>query len=202
MKLLSSRAYDIVILDIMLPEQDGFDVLRKIRNNISNNVPVVMLSAKGDQTDKVVGLEIGADDYVCKPFYERELLARLKAVLRRSDDSKTRPDSNVVTLADLELCRESLSVKIAGTDVSLTNVEFSLLDRLISCAGKKISPQQLSMDVLGRGYTSIDRSLSVHISRLRHKLGPYPNGKERIRTLRNAGYMYIYPQNDLTGETL
>jgi two-component system response regulator CpxR len=186
----------------MLPEQDGFDVLRKIRNNISNNVPVVMLSAKGDQTDKVVGLEIGADDYVCKPFYERELLARLKAVLRRSDDSKTRPDSNVVTLADLELCRESLSVKIAGTDVSLTNVEFSLLDRLISCAGKKISPQQLSMDVLGRGYTSIDRSLSVHISRLRHKLGPYPNGKERIRTLRNAGYMYIYPQNDLTGETL
>ncbi|MDR1620813.1 MAG: response regulator transcription factor [Synergistaceae bacterium] len=199
LKLLNSRAYDIVILDVMLPEQDGFDVLREIRS--ISNVPVVMLSAKGDQIDKVVGLEIGADDYICKPFDARELLARLKAVLRRSGDSKARPARNVDTLADLELCRESLSVKIAGADVYLTNVEFSLLDQLISCAGKKISSEQLSVNVLGRGYTSFDRSLSVHISRLRHKLGPYPDGRERIKTLRNEGYMYIYPQNDFTEET-
>ncbi|MDR1731380.1 MAG: response regulator transcription factor [Synergistaceae bacterium] len=196
LKLLDDHSYDIVILDIMLPEQDGFDVLRKIRN--ISNVPVVMLSARGDQIDKVVGLEIGADDYICKPFDARELLARLKAVLRRSGDLSERPGHDKVVLVDLEMRRSARSVKVGAKEISLTNIEFSLLDSLISCAGKKISAEQLSLSVLGRDYTVFDRSLSVHISRLRRKIGPYPDGRERIRTLRNEGYMYVYPKNDFS----
>jgi two-component system response regulator CpxR len=198
LKLLSGREYDIVILDVMLPERDGLDVLKEIRD--VSNVPVVMLSARGDQVDKVVGLEIGADDYICKPFDARELLARLKAVLRRSCNFPVRTVHERIALADLEICRDSRSVKVGADDVLLTNIEFGLLDLLLSHAGKKISSEQLSSSVLGRDYTSFDRSLSVHISRLRRKLGPYPDGKERIKTLRSEGYMYVYPDNDFAEE--
>jgi two-component system response regulator CpxR len=154
-----------------------------------------MLSARGDQIDRVVGLEIGADDYICKPFSVRELSARVRAVLRRLGVSSEAPLQDIIRLADLEMFRGARSVRVAGCDISLTSVEFSLLERLLSSAGKKISPEQLSMDVLGRGYTAFDRSLSVHISRLRRKLGPYPGGSERIKTLRSEGFMYVYPEN-------
>ncbi|MDR3265934.1 MAG: response regulator transcription factor [Synergistaceae bacterium] len=200
LKLLASRACDIVILDVMLPERDGFEVLKDIRS--VSNVPVIMLSARGDQIDRVVGLEIGADDYICKPFSVRELSARVRAVLRRLGVSPDASVHDVIRLADLELYRGSRSVRVAGRDVSLTSVEFGLLELLLSSAGKKISPEQLSMDVLNRGYSAFDRSLSVHISRLRRKLGPYPNGSERIKTLRSEGFMYVYLENNLNMEEL
>jgi two-component system response regulator CpxR len=191
MELLRGGPCDIIILDVMLPDRDGFDVLRDIRS--VSKVPVVMLSARGDQIDKIVGLEIGADDYICKPFDARELLARLKAALRRSEDFSGASSPNVTVLADLEIFRDSRSVKVGGADVVLTNAEFGLLELLVAGAGKKVSAEQLSKSVLGRDYSAFDRSLSVHISRLRRKLGPFPDGKERIKTLRNEGYMYARP---------
>ncbi|GHV44013.1 DNA-binding response regulator [Synergistales bacterium] len=191
LKLFGAEAYDIIILDVMLPGRDGFDILREIRN--MSQMPVIMLTAKGDHIDRVVGLEIGADDYICKPFNMRELSARIRAVLRRSvgfEPART----DTVCVADLEMDMKSRSVKIGGQSVPLTNVEFRILEILLSCAGEKISPEQLSIEVLGRDHTPFDRSLSVHISKLRHKLGLYPCGSERIKTLRGEGFMYVFPE--------
>lgn len=187
LKLLAERAPGIVILDVMLPERDGFEILKEIRSG--SDVPVIMLSARGEHIDRVIGLEIGADDYICKPFNARELSARVRAVLRRSEGPGT------LRLADLEMCRASRSVKAGGNDVSLTNVEFRLLELLLSNAGKTVSLEQLSLDALGRRYSSLDRSLSVHLSRLRCKLGNYPDGSERIKTLRSEGFIYVYPES-------
>jgi two-component system response regulator CpxR len=184
----------------MLPGRDGFEILREIRS--VSPVPVIMLTAKGDHIDRVIGLEIGADDYICKPFSMRELSARVRAVLRRyvslsEDESAKSP--NVIYLADLEMDLKSRAVKIGGKGVSLTNVEFRLLEAMLSCAGSKISLEQLSTDALGRAYTPFDRSLSVHISRLRRKLGPYPRGSDRIKTLRGEGFVYVFPEKELSG---
>ncbi|GHV38545.1 DNA-binding response regulator [Synergistales bacterium] len=192
LKLFGAEAYDIIILDVMLPGRDGFDILREIRN--MSQMPVIMLTAKGDHIDRVVGLEIGADDYICKPFNMRELSARIRAVLRRSVGLSEPAAVGAVCVADLEMDLKSRSVKIGGQSVPLTNVEFRILEILLEGAGEKISPEQLSIEVLGRGHTPFDRSLSVHISKLRHKLGLYPCGSERIKTLRGEGFMYVFPE--------
>jgi two-component system response regulator CpxR len=193
LELFRNGAYDIILLDVMLPGRDGFEILKEIRN--VSSVPVVMLTAKGDPIDRVLGLEFGADDYICKPFNMRELSARIRAVLRRAP--KMIPDTaaqNVITVADLEMDLKSLSVKVSDRGIRLTNVEFRLLEILLSCAGTKISSEKLSTEVLARSYTPFDRSLSVHISKLRNKLGPYPGGGERIKTLRGEGFVYVFPQ--------
>ncbi|MDR3230731.1 MAG: response regulator transcription factor [Synergistaceae bacterium] len=196
--LLTNVAYDIIILDVMLPGRDGFDVLREIRG--VSTIPVVMLTAKGDHIDRVVGLEIGADDYVCKPFNMRELSARVRAVLRRAGGFEATAAQDVLCVVDLEMDLKSRSVRVGGYGVPLTNVEFRLLETLLANAGKIISPEHLSIRVLGRRLTAFDRSLSVHISKLRHKLGAYSCGSERIRTLRGEGFMYVFPERETTEE--
>ncbi|MDR1943521.1 MAG: response regulator transcription factor [Synergistaceae bacterium] len=194
LNLLASRQCDIAILDVMLPGRDGFEILKEIRN--ISSVPVIMLTAKGDHVDRVIGLEMGADDYICKPFSMRELSARVRAVLRRSGGLLETASLDVICLIDLEMDLKSRSVKIGNKPVPLTNVEFRLLESLLSCAGRGISPEQLSWEALGRGHTPFDRSLSVHISRLRRKLGLYPCGSERIKTLRGEGFIYVFPERD------
>jgi two-component system response regulator CpxR len=180
----------------MLPGRDGFEILREIRN--VSSLPVIMLTAKGDHIDRVIGLEIGADDYICKPFSMRELSARVRAVLRRFGAPQEIEPQDAISLIDLEMDLKSRSVKIGGKGIPLTNVEFRLLESLLSRAGRGISPEQLSVDVLGRDYTPYDRSLSVHISKLRRKLGPYPCGSERIKTLRGEGFVYVFPESEIS----
>ena len=191
LEMLAEGDYDIVVLDVMLPGRDGFEILKTIRS--ASPVPVIMLTAKGNHLDRVVGLEIGADDYICKPFDTRELSARIRAVLRRSGLSETASES-VLRVEDLEMDLRSRSVKVGQRGVPLTNVEFRLLEALLSCAGKKISSEQLSINVLGHSLSPFDRSLSVHISKLRHKLGLYPCGSERIKTLRGEGFIYVFSE--------
>ncbi|MDR1977561.1 MAG: response regulator transcription factor [Synergistaceae bacterium] len=191
--MLNEDRYGILILDVMLPGRDGFDILKEIRN--TSLIPVIMLTAKGDHLDRVVGLEIGADDYICKPFDTRELSARVRAVLRRSGLSET-TSQDILRVADLEMDLRSLSAKVGGQGVFLTNVEFRLLKALLSCAGRKISAEQLSINVLGHTLSPFDRSLSVHMSKLRRKLGPYPGGSERIKTLRGEGFIYVFPEKE------
>lgn len=194
LNFIASSQCDIIILDVMLPGRDGFEILREIRN--ISSIPVIMLTAKGDHIDRVIGLEIGADDYICKPFSMRELSARVRAVLRRFGASLGMTSQDAICLVDLEMDLNSRSVKIGGKRVALTNVEFRLLESLLSCAGRGISPEQLSVDALGRSHSPFDRSLSVHISKLRRKLGPYPCGSERIKTLRGEGFVYVFPENE------
>ena len=197
--LLRGADCDIIILDVMLPGRDGFEILKEIRG--VSSVPVIMLTAKGDHIDRVIGLEIGADDYICKPFSMRELSARVRAVLRRYvalSGGESAQSPNVICLHDLEMDLKSRTVKIGGKGVPLTSAEFRLLEAMLSRVGKNISLEQLSIDVLGRSYAPFDRSLSVHISRLRRKLGPYPCGSERIKTLRSEGFVYVFPEQELS----
>ena len=187
---------DLVVLDVMLPGRDGFDVLRDIRAR--SPIPVIMLTAKGDHIDRVVGLEIGADDYICKPFNTRELSARIRAVLRRADGLAALMPGEALRVDDLEMDLKSRSVQVDGQAVSLTNVEFRLLECLLSSAGKLVSLETLSTEVLKRRHTVYDRSISVHMSNLRKKIGPYPSGGERIATIRGEGFVYVFPK--ATGE--
>ncbi|MDR0615533.1 MAG: response regulator transcription factor [Synergistaceae bacterium] len=192
LQLFRNGAYNIILLDVMLPGRDGFEILKAIRD--ISSVPVIMLTAKGDPIDRVLGLEFGADDYICKPFHMRELSARIRAVLRRANGLMEASPRDMITVADLEMDLKSHSIKIRDQIVPLTNVEFRLLEILLSRAGLKTPPERLSLDVLGRSYSPFDRSLSVHISKLRRKLGPYPDGGERIKTLRGEGFVYVFPQ--------
>lgn len=190
-KLIEGGA-DIVVLDVMLPGRDGFDVLRDIRGR--SGVPVIMLTAKGDPVDRVVGLEIGADDYICKPFNTRELVARIRAVLRRAE-SATAVSEEVLRVGDLEMNTLARSVTVSGRGVSLTTIEFRLLEFLLTNAGRLATLEDLSKAVLKRPYSSCDRSLSVHMSNLRKKIGDYPTGDDRISTIRGEGFIYVYPKN-------
>lgn len=182
----SSGGYDLAILDVMLPKMDGFAVLRKLRE--TSDLPVVMLTARGDDAERIQGLEIGADDYLPKPFNARELVARLRAVLRR-----TVADDHAVerlNVDDLELSTTSRSVRLAGEDVTLTSVEFDVLRELVRRAGTVVKKDDLSISALERELSPFDRSLDMHISNLRKKLGPRSDGGERIKTVRSVGYIY------------
>lgn len=180
---------DIVVLDVMLPRRNGFDVLRELRK--TESIPVIMLTAKGDDTDRIVGLEIGADDYLAKPFNPRELAARLRAVLRRvkgPDDRAAEAES--LTVGDLEMSVTGRTLKNAAGGVSLTALEFDLLHALLKEAGRIVKKEDLSLQVLERRLSPFDRSLDMHISNLRKKLGLHPNGADRIKTIRSVGYIY------------
>lgn len=194
LRMLEAGGFDLVILDVMLPGRDGLDVLRGIRTN--SDIPVIMLTAKTDHIDRVVGLEIGADDYICKPFNPRELLSRIRAVLRRSYDAERKPDNRTdcefLIADDLEMDTRSRTVSLGGRGIILTNSEFNLLKILLLNIGNVVSLEKLSAKVLNREYRSDDRSLSVYISNLRRKIGPYPAGNERIVTVRGKGFLYVY----------
>lgn len=189
---------DLVILDVMLPHLNGFDVLRAIRKE--SQVPVIMLTARGEEVDRIVGLELGADDYLPKPFNPRELLARIRAIERRlvqqacvSEDGKGE-SSAVIEVGDIRLYPGSRRVLRGDEEVDLTSAEFDLFAMLLRYAGTVVSRQALIEEVLGRRNSPYDRSVDVHVSALRKKLGPQRGSdgdqRERIITVRNAGYMY------------
>jgi DNA-binding response OmpR family regulator len=185
-----SGDYEMAILDVMLPRKNGFDVLRELRK--TSKLPVVMLTAKGDDMERIVGLEIGADDYLPKPFNPRELVARLRAVLRRVQDidenKQVTPESFAVE--DIEVSLTGRTAKISGEDVNLTAVEFDLLVALLEQAGKVVKKEDLSQRVLDRRLSPFDRSLDMHVSNLRKKLGLRKDESERIKTIRSVGYIY------------
>ena len=180
--------YALVLLDVMLGRSNGFDVLRQIR--ATSPIPVVMLTAKGDALDRIVGLEIGADDYLPKPFNPKELAARIRAVLRRTVASRRPHDRLRVVVDDLELDPSARSVRCRGQLVDLTTVEFDLLEALASEAGQVISRESLVTQILGRPFSPFDRSIDTHVYNLRRKLGPLPGGGDRIVGIRGIGYLY------------
>lgn len=181
----------IVVLDVMLPGLNGFEVLRKIREQ--SRVPVLMLTARGDDVDRIIGLEIGADDYLAKPFNPRELAARIKAILRRTqpDQSGQQSPPRILTVGDIELDSGTRAVRRHGELIDLTAVEFDLLANLLRSAGQVITREELSQSVLGRSPSVFDRSIDMHISNLRKKLGHKYGDVERIKTLRGVGYIYV-----------
>lgn len=186
-----SGAYALVILDVMLPNVSGFEVLRRIRQ--TSNVPVILLTARGDDVDRIVGLEIGADDYVPKPFNARELTARIRAVLRRLDARMRDPARRPLAVDDVLLDPASRSVLRGGAPVEVTSVEFDILRMLLESAGETVARETIAEKVLGRQFDPFDRSVDMHISKLRRKLGPRPGGDERIKTIRSVGYIYALP---------
>jgi two-component system response regulator CpxR len=181
-----NETYDLIILDVMLPGLTGFEVLRRFRER--STVPVLMLTARGEEVDRIVGLEMGADDYLPKPFNPRELAARIRAILRRADASPERTEK--VAVDDVVIHLGSRAVLVDATEVVLTGVEFALLETLMRSAGSVVSRNELSEAALYRRASSFDRSLDVHISNLRRKLGPAPGGGDRIKTVRGVGYQY------------
>jgi len=182
---------DLVILDVMLPGLGGFEVLKRIRER--SRVPVIMLTARGEEVDRIVGLEMGADDYIPKPFNPRELAARIRAILRRASAAAETAEPEVLEAGDLAMDLGAREVRTADAEVELTGAEFAVLETLVRCAGTVVSRDDLSRQALGRRASAFDRSLDVHLSNLRRKLGSQPGGGERIKTIRGAGYLYVKP---------
>ena len=179
-----SNHYDAVVLDVMMPELDGFEALRRIRSHSS--VPVLMLTAKGDDIDRIVGLEIGADDYLSKPFNPRELLARLRAVLRRTQNVNQQ-DEQIMRIGLLEVHPASRTVLVQGEALDLTSTEFNLLHTLVKQTGHVVSKENLSAQALGRPLEKYDRSIDMHMSNLRKKMAEHQLGSI-IMTVRGQGY--------------
>src|ERR1700720_1481849 len=190
----ASGNYDLIVLDVMLPDMKGFDVLRELRSRV--RTPVLMLTAKGDEFDRVLGLQMGADDYLAKPFSPRELIARIGAILRRSgwqsEQAKPlRPPS--IKSGDLELDLAGHSATKSGKPLHLTSAEFDLLHAFLESPGQVLTRETLVENVLDRKFSPSDRSSIFHFSILRQKLGPQKNGGERIRSVRGVGYLYAWP---------
>lgn len=189
-----SAEHVLVVLDVMLPAINGLDVLRRLR--AQTQIPVIILTARGDDVDRIVGLEIGADDYLPKPFNPRELLARIRAILRRSQQpvSNETAAGQKITIGEVSLDPASRTVRRAGESIELTSVEFSLLEILMRAAGHVVTREQIANDVLGRRFMAYDRSIDMHVSKVRRKLGPQPDGDERIKTIRGVGYIFTLPE--------
>jgi len=175
---------------VMMPRVSGIDALRRIRQ--TSRVPVIMLTARGDDIDRVLGLELGADDYVPKPCTPRELVARIRAILRRVDSGTVSRETQVaITVGALLLRPEQRRAEWAGALLDLTSTEFNLLEVLARHAGSPVSKQDLSENGLGRPLARYDRSIDVHVSNLRQKIGVLPDGRSPIQTVRGVGYQYI-----------
>jgi two-component system response regulator CpxR len=184
-----SHAFDLVILDVMLPSLSGFEVLRRLRHSLS--VPVIMLTAHGADVDRIVGLELGADDYLSKPFNPRELVARVRAVLRRFSPRDADTPAHPVSVGPLRLDPATFEVTLSGQAVRLTGTELRLLEVLMRAVGQVQSRESLTERVLGRRLTPYDRSIDTHVSNLRRKLGLGESGLPEIRSIRGAGYVLI-----------
>ncbi|HEX2327742.1 MAG TPA: response regulator transcription factor [Candidatus Angelobacter sp.] len=183
--------YAVVVLDVMLPGMSGLDVLKQLRQRSS--VPVLMLTARGSELDRILGLELGADDYLPKPFNPRELVARLRAILRRTANAQGAAPGQSLHVADVEIHPESRSVACDGKPITLTGAEFDLLYTFLRNPGKIISREDLTQAALGRPMSPMDRSIDVHVSNLRRKLGSYDGEQERIKAIRGSGYVYLLP---------
>ncbi len=178
---------DAMVLDIMMPKMNGIEVLRNLRKE--SELPVIMLTARGEDLDRIIGLELGADDYLAKPANPRELLARIRAVLRRSNTHSTAP---VLEVEDLVLNQASRELRLDGELKELTSTEFSILHLLLQRRGEVVEKKDLYLAALGREPVAYDRSIDMHVSNLRRKLGPARDGSERIETIRGFGYQYRY----------
>ena len=183
-----ANPYDLLILDVMMPNRNGFDVLRELR--AQSLLPVLMLTARGDDVDSIVGLELGADDYLAKPSNPRVLVARIRAILRRAESHNTNERADQIALDDIVMHPRSRTVVCNNAPISMTSTEFSVLDVLLREAGNIVTKATLSERALGRKLSRYDRSLDMHVSNLRRKLGPQSNGQERIKTVRGVGYIY------------
>ncbi|WP_263417025.1 response regulator transcription factor [Terriglobus albidus] len=181
-----SKEHALVVLDVMLPGMGGLDVLRRLRR--SSTVPVLLLTARGEDSDRIQGLEIGADDYVPKPFNPRELIARIRAILRRT--ARTVTPSGPLVVGDIRMEPTIREAWLDGSPLNLTSVEFTLLEVLIRGAGQILSREQLTEAVLGRKLGPFDRVIDVHVSNLRKKLGVAQHG-QRIKAVRGSGYLFI-----------
>ena len=189
-----SGDYALVVLDVMMPEISGFDVLRRIR--AESAMPVLMLTARGDALDRVLGLEMGADDYLPKPFSPPELAARIRAILRRAkpvNGNATAAGNTTITVGDIELDSGARVVRHGHQLVNLTTVEFDLLEALMRASGQVVNREKLTRDILGREFSPFDRSIDTHVCNLRKKLGPLADGTDRIKGVRGIGYLYALP---------
>jgi DNA-binding response OmpR family regulator len=195
-----SGEHSLVVLDVMMPGMNGFEVLRRLRAE-GSSIHVLMLTARGDDVDRIVGLEIGADDYLPKPFNPRELVARIQAVLRRARTTTRASASSTaagssperITVGDVEIDTGTRHVRRAGETAELTNVEYEILVILLSAAGRVVTREELVRSALGREISVFDRSIDMHISHLRKKLGRRAGEVERIKTVRGIGYIYARP---------
>jgi len=200
MAALQDKTPDLVILDLMLPDTDGLDVCRRIRAlpGPLAKVPVLMLTAKGDPMDRIIGLEIGADDYLPKPFEPRELLARIRAVLRRRGDgapASAAPTSEVMRFGSLEIDRNARSVTVAGNEADLTSYQFDLLVAMAERAGRVLTRDQIMEAVRGRELEAFDRSIDVHMGRIRAAIEADVKNPKRILTVRGVGYVFAKQQD-------
>jgi two-component system, OmpR family, response regulator CpxR len=183
----------LAVLDVMLPGMNGFDVLRRIRD--TSRLPVLLLTARGQDVDRIVGLEIGADDYLPKPFNPRELVARIRAILRRTKTGeKSSAPPEMLKVGDIELDPATRSVRQAGKPVDLTSVEFNLLEVLLREAGRVVTRERLVNAVLSRKFSPFDRSIDMHVSKVRKKLGDSEGAPEHIKTVRGVGYIFARPR--------
>lgn len=194
----SGGQYAAVLLDVMLPKMSGFEVLKRLRGGQSAGAqtPVLMLTARGQAVDRIVGLEVGADDYLPKPFDERELVARLRAILRRvrpATGAASTEEREPLRVGDLAIDSGARIARCGDETLALTAVEFDLLVLLASAAGEIVTRDAISHQVLDRKPSAFDRSVDTHISRLRRKIGPYADGAERVKTVRGVGYIFALP---------
>jgi two-component system phosphate regulon response regulator OmpR len=193
MKTIRTESPDIIILDIMLPGRDGLEVLKEIR--MDHTIPVIMLTAKGDDTDRIVGLELGADDYLPKPFNPRELLARMKAVLRRAvpedRDEVEKKEDMLLKVGGLTLNKAKQTILIEDEEVALSSTEYKILEVLMRHPNIVLSRDQLMNLARGRDFMAFDRSIDVHVSKLRAKVETDPRSPMRIKTLWGTGYMFV-----------
>src|ERR1700733_15112579 len=192
-KLWMRERFDLLVLDLMLPGEDGLSICRRLRGS-NDRTPIIMLTAKGEDVDRIVGLEMGADDYLPKPFNPRELVARIRAILRRSKTDPVKPvpeEPDLLSIADIELDKATRVVRRGGEPITLTVVEFDLLEILMKSAGRIVTREELVKTVLGRDFSPYDRSTDTHLSNLRKKLGGLPADHERIKTIRGIGYIFL-----------
>lgn len=192
--MISSTALNAIILDLMLPDGDGLDICRQLRaRQATQNIPIMMLTARGDPTDRIIGLEIGADDYLPKPFEPRELLARLRAILRR----QTAPmqEQSIIRFGRLEIDHDARVVRVDGQEKMLTSYQFDLLAALAKHPGRVLSRDYLMDEVKGESLEAFDRSIDVHMSRIRAAIEDNPKHPRRIVTVRGVGYVFAKAQD-------
>ncbi|MDD5275064.1 MAG: response regulator transcription factor [Methylovulum sp.] len=189
LELALSGDYSLVVLDIMLPDLSGTEILAKIRRD--NSVPILMFTARGDDVDRIIGLELGADDYVPKPCTPRELVARIRAILRRTAASRENNGGDTITAGALQIWPQQRKALWFDKALDLTSTEFNLLETLADNVGRIVSKQELSEKGLGRPLARFDRSIDVHVSSIRQKLGQQTDGRSYIQTVRGKGYQLI-----------
>jgi len=189
----------LVVLDVMLPGLNGFDVLRRLRT--TSRIPVLLLTARGEDVDRIVGLEIGADDYLPKPFNPRELVARIRAILRRTQVAEeTQEIPEIIRVGEIELDPATRTVRQNGKPLDLTSVEFNLLQVLLREAGRVVTREHLVDAVLSRKFSPFDRSIDMHVSKVRKKLGDSDTGTDHIKTVRGVGYIFARPRDNGGGK--